>query len=76
MREVTKHLRLNPWTVVDVKNGKEPSHFDYQEPADSDDFINKAGSPFLRLGPDDFYAAGSPSRITVTITGNDTIEED
>jgi hypothetical protein len=74
MTTITRTLRLNPWTVADVQNGKEPVHFDYQEPDPLDDFVNKAGSLFLRLGPDAFHAAGCPARITVTLTGADTIE--
>lgn len=75
MASITRSLRLNPWSRADVEAGKEPSHFDYHEPDSLDDFINKAGGVLVRLSPQDFGAAGAPSKITITITGNDNIEE-
>lgn len=75
MASITRHLRLNPWTAGDVRAGKEPSHFDYHEPDPLDEFVNKADSLFVRMSPGDWGRAGCPSRITVTVTATDTIEE-
>lgn len=75
MGSITRNLRLNPWTTLDVKAGKEPALFDFHEPDPLDDFINKAGSLFVRMTEDDWGRAGCPSRITVTLTATDMIEE-
>lgn len=76
MASITRNLRLNPWTTQDVRAGKEPGFFDFTEPDELDEYVNKAGTLFVRMFPDDWGRAGCPSKVTVTITGTETIEED